>query len=883
MTPLHRFASIVRMLLGRDRADRDLDSELRAFVDMAAAEKERDGVPRDEARRLAFIELGGLEQTKQRVREGRHGAWLDALAGDVRYACRMFAKHRGFTALVVLTLMLGIGANTAIFTLIDALLLRSLPVTNPHELVQVTFGEAGDGERSDSFSYAMVRALADQRDIFAGVTGFSGTTFDVGAPGAITRVRGALVAGDYYGTFSLQPAAGRLLTPADDEAGAPLAAVISDGYWQRHLARRGDAVGDTLLINGVPVTIVGVSPAGFVGANVGAIADITMSVAAMPWVDPDGTPLLGQGNFWLRVLARPAGISRADAAARIASRWRNLTEPLIPARWPASQRQGVIGAAVRLSPGGTGWTYLREIYVRPLVVLMTVVGIVLLIACANVASLLLARASTRRREIAVRLAIGAGRARIVRQLVIESALLAFVGAACGIGLAWLSGNLLLDIVSSGREMIFDLTPNRRVLGFTTGLAVVTAVLSGVAPALQTTAFGPSAALNDDTRTATSRSRLLHSLVVVQIALSLVLLVGATLLVRTLQNLEDFDPGFSADGVLLVVPARRTALPARLVNEVRAISGVVSASLSTHTPLSGSTWSDPAVPAGEAIPDRDTAVFVGAGPRYFETMGIQLLAGREFSERDTGQAPTVAVVNERFAQRFFSSQNPVGQHLSAVVRGRPSALEIVGLAKDTHATGLRTRPPAMVYVAYTQLTGDVSIALELRVMGRITDVAAAVTRLLQSRLPNVLFEVRPLSEQVEATIVQERMLATLAGTFGVLALVLASVGLYGLLSYRVAQRTKEIGIRMAVGAQRRQVVALVVRGATRLVFFGVVIGVPVMWAASRWIQSMLFGLDATDPWAILTAVALLLAVAQVAVSVPAWRAARLDPLPALRHE
>jgi predicted permease len=885
MTLLHRFASIVRLLLGRDRADRDLDAELQAFVDLAAADKEREGLSAQQARRLAVMELGGVEQAKERIRGARHGARLDELAGDIRYAFRMFAKHRGFTAVVVTTLMLGIGANTAIFSLIDALMLRALPVRDPHALVLVTFSSSGEQQPMESFSHAIVRALADQRDIFAAVAGFSGTSFNVGAPGAISRVKGALVTGDYYTALGLQPAAGRLLTRDDDEAGAPLVAVISDGYWERQFARRGEAIGDILLINAVPVTIVGVSPRGFVGANVGSSADITMAVSALAWVEPDAASLLGQGNFWLRVLARPRdGLSRAESQARLAARWRGITEPIVPTRWPSSHREDVLGATPGFSDGATGWTYLREIYARPLLILMAIVGIVLLIACANVAGLLLARASSRRREIAVRLAIGAGRARIVRQLLIESVLLAFIGALGGSALAWLTGNALVDVISSGgNAMVFDLTPNLRILGFTTFVAALTAVLFGVAPALQTTAFAPSAALREESRTSTSRSRLLPSLVSAQIALSLVLMVGAALFVRTLQNLHQFDPGFSAEGVLLVDLARRAALPADLVDDVRRVPGVLTASLSTHTPLSGSTWSEAAVPAGQPIPERDTARFVGAAPQFFETMRIHLLAGREFLPLDSLQSTPVAIVNERYAERFFAGSNPLGQHLSATVRGRETDLEIIGVARNTHETGLRAAPQPTVYVSYAQLTGDLPTSLAIRASGRISDVALHVKQLLQSRLPNALIDIRPLSVQVAATMVQERMMAMLAGAFGSLALLLAAVGLYGLLSYRVTQRTKEIGIRMAVGAQRRQVVALVIGGAVRLVLIGILIGVPAVWGASRWIQSMLFGLAATDPLVIGLSIAVLLMVAQIAASVPAWRAARVDPLPALRHE
>jgi predicted permease len=877
---------MARWVLRRQQAEQELDDELQTFVEMAAAEKVRRGVPPAQARRLALLELGGVEQAKERVRTGRHGAWLDEVARDITYACRIFVKHRGFTAVVVLTLAIGIGANTAIFSLIDALMLRSLPVHNPRELVQLTFQSPGDQQPSESVSYAMVRALSDEREIFGGAAGFSGTTFDVGAPGAMGRIRGALVTGDFYTTLGLQPVIGRLLTRADDEPGAPLAAVISHGYWERRFARRAETVGDTLLLNGVTVAIVGVSPAGFVGANVGAVADVTLTIASIPQVDPQAVPLLGPGNFWLRVLARPrVGLSAFEAQARISARWRQIAERVVSPRWSAVRREEMASAVVRLSPGATGWTYLREIYAKPLLILMAVVGVVLLIACANVASLLLARASARQREVAVRMAIGASRGRIIRQLLIESSLLSLTGATISVGLAWLSGNVLVDVIASGgRDMSFDLTPNLRVLGFTTGVAVFTALLFGVAPAIQATALSTSDALKDDTRASTSRSRLLPSLVSAQIALSMVLLVGALLFARTLQNLQNFDPGFRRDGVLIAeLAASRTTFPEEFVDEVRGLPGVTSASLSTHTPLSGAIWSEPAVPAGQTIPENDNAFFVAAGPEFFATMQIPMLSGREFSERDTVSSAGVAIVNERYARQHFADRSPLGEHLAATVRGRRADLEIIGVVKDTSTAGLRTPPPATVYVAYTQLTGDFPTTLEIRAAGSLNHVASSVRQILQARLPNTVIDVRPLSTQVESTMVRERMMATLAGSFGAVALILSCIGLYGLMSYRVAQRTKEIGIRMAVGAQRRQVMALVLRGAASLVLIGVTVGVPVTWAASRWIESMLFGLGPSDPVVVGRAIATLLAVAMLAASLPAWRASRVDLLPALRHE
>jgi len=886
MTLLHRIASALRWVARRDAAEGELDAELRAFLDMSAAEKIQSGMPPEAARREALLELGGLEQTKERVRTGRHGAWTDDVARDVRYACRTFGRNPGFTLVVVLTLALGIGANAAIFSLIDALMLRYLPVRAPQELLQVSIQPADSRTVSESLSYPMVTALAAQRDIFAGAAGFSSIPFDVGAAGSLTRISGALVTGAYYETLGLAPAIGRLLERADDAAGAAAVAVLSDGFWLRRFARSPAAIGQTLPLNGVPVTIVGVSPEGFVGANVGRIADVTVAVAIYPRLNPSAASLLGPGNVWLRVLARPQpGITPAGAKARLDAVWPRISDAVVAPHWPASRRQPMIAATFQLTPGGTGWTLLRETYVKPLAVLMAAVGLVLLIACANVASLLLARASARQREIAVRLAIGAGRARIVRQLLVESALLSLVGAIGGVAIAWASSRFIVSLISEGPlGVVFDLTPNWHILGFTAAVAVGTAMVFGVAPALQATSAGPAPALRDDARSTRSRTRLLPSLVSAQVALSFVLLVGAGLFVRTLQNLQRFDPGFKSDGVLLVnFEARRTALPADLTAELQRVPGVMSVSVSTHTPLSGSVWSEPAVPAGQPIPERDTAFFVGAAPGFFSTMQIPLIAGREFTDRDAAGGAGVAIVNERYAQRFFANQNPVGRRLAASVRGEKRDLEIVGLAKNTSAAGLRQAPPPTVYVAYAQLTGGFPTTLEVRAAGPIGAVASAMLGLLQVRFPNASIEVVPLSDQVAATMVRERMMATLAGGFGLLALVLACVGLYGLLAYTVARRTREIGIRMALGAQRRRVVALVLEGATKLVAVGIGVGLPVAWAASRWIESMLFGIKPTDVPAVAGAVVLLGVVAQIAAYLPARRASRVDPMTALRHE
>jgi predicted permease len=888
MTLLNRLASILRWHLRRDKVERDLDDEMRSYVELSAASRIRDGVPAAEARRLAALELGGVEQTKERVRTARHGGLIDEVGRDVRYAFRTFRRSPGFVAVVVMTLALGIGTNTAIFSLIDALLLRWLPVPNPQELVQLKMYQPDSaGPGGESFSYAIVRGLAEERDVFASLAGFSNNTFTVGSGSSMIKETGALVTGAYYETLGVKPAIGRLLEREDDEPGAPLAVVISDRYWDRQFLRNPSAVGQTILLNGAPATIVGASAPGFTGGTVGWSADLTVTVAAFGDVNAFTKQVSGPGNFWLIVLARPArGLSIAQANARLATAWSRIGDAVIAPHWPAARRKTFTDSRLILEPGGTGSSFLREIYGKPLMVLMAAVVVVLLIACANVASLMLARASTRQREIAVRLAIGAGKGRIVRQLLIESTLLSFMGAGLGIFLAWISSRLLVSSMTTGPfEVTFDLTPNAQVLAFSGAIAIATALLFGLAPAFQTSRAPLSPALKDDGLRSGFRSRWLSSLVAAQVGLSLLLLVGAGLFVRTLRNLQQIDPGFNREGVLLVEFEEKGPLVSlELLEDVRRIPGVVSATLSTHTPLSGSSWSDVAVPKGQPLPQRDTARFVGAAPRFFETMQMQIIAGREFTDRDTPASPQVAMITEAFARRYFPNQQPLGQYLSASVSGVKKDLEIVGLAKDANWSGLRRPATPTVYVPYRQLEGTtVFTTFEMRVADRGANTAAAIRQTMQRRMPAMAVQVRPLSAQVEGTIGQERAMATLATAFGVLALAIACIGLYGLEAYTVARKTKEIGVRIALGAARQRIVGMVLRSAVRLVAIGLLIGLPAAWAASRWVQAMLFGLRPVDPVSIVGAIALLTAAALLAAYLPARRASLVDPVVALRHE
>jgi predicted permease len=885
MILLHRVAAALRWLLRRRKEEQHLDAEMQTFIEYSAADKMRDGISREEALRLAKLELGGVDQVKERVRKDRCGALLNDFTRDLRLASRALTRNPGFAATIVVTLALGIGANTAIFGLIDSLMLRWLPVKNPQELVQITFRPRNSEPPGVSFSYPIVRALANQTEIFSAAGGFSSASFNVGAPGSASRVHGALVTGGFYETLGLQPAAGRLLEKNDDESGAAPVAVVSYEYWNRQLSHSAETVGQVILMNGVPVTIVGVSPAGFTGANVGDVADITLPVASIAQVQPRSAPLLAPGNFWLRMLARPrSGLSVDEALARLAVAWPHVSAEVIPPTWPQAQQNALANAVFELSSGGTGWSYLRDMYRAPLWVLMAMVGLVLLIGCTNVASMLLARAATRRREMAVRLTIGSGRGRLVRQFLMESTLLSLIGAAFGVGLAWLLGRFLLAILSTGpAQVALDLTPNGHVLGFTVAIALATALLFGIVPALHIGAASPSEVLKDDARM-TSRSRLLSSLVTLRVALSLVLLVGAGLFVRTLKNLRDFNPGFNRQSVLLVdFEALRNPIPADVLDEVQQVPDVMSVSMSTHTPLSGAIWTDAAVPQGQTLPEDDNAIFVGTAPRFFETMQTPVRAGREFTRHDSDGSAPVAAINEAYAAKFFPNRNPIGEHLSVKVRGKAGDLEIVGIVSNTYSMSMRTPPYPTVYVPYGQLNANIPTTLEIRASGSIDRVASGVKTILQRRLPGIPVDTHPLSAQVDATIVQERMIATLATGFGLIALVMSRLGVYGLLAYSVTQRTKEIGIRMALGARSGEVIELVLKNAVVLVLTGVVIGLPAALAACSWLKSTLFGLGPAGPGAIVSAILLLAAAALIAAYLPARRASKIDPILALHHE
>jgi predicted permease len=895
MAFLRRVIGGFRGLFRKTRAERELDDELRAFLETAVEEKVRAGLGREEATRAARMELGSVTAVKDRVRDVGWESVLDNVGQDLRHAIRSLRKSPGFAAVAIVTLALGIGANTGIFALIEVLLLRSLPVRDPQELIVLL--RVQGSQSGGAFSYPQVRHLADQDEIFRGLCGFSGDTFHVGPPEALEPVGGAWVSGGYYRTLGLVPVAGRLLGPDDDRPGASPSAVITDNYWTRKFGRDPAAIGRPLLIEGVPVPIVGVSPPGFIGAIVGEAADVTVALSVLPQLQPERPFMLGPGARWLKVLARPReGLSHDELKARLAVVWAQGLSATVSTSLPPDARARALSSTLDLRAGATGSSNLRSQFRQPLLVLMVVVGLVLVIACVNVANLLLARATARQREMAVRLALGASRRRIVRQLLTESALLAVAGTGLGIVVAYFGSRVLVNLISSGQgvptaseAIVLDLAPNWNVLAFTTLLTVSTTLFFGLAPAFRATVVEPNAAMNaSSNRVVGSRGRVALVLVTAQVSISLLLLIGAGLFVHTLWNLRTLDRGFRHEGVLLVdLDARRAGYDGprlRAFNqEVLAIAerlpGVTAASLSSVTPLMGGGMIMPIAVNGQPVGSEELH-FNQVAPRYFETLGTPFVLGHDFTIRDDATAPGVAIVNEAFVRQYMPTGSPLGQRVSVV--GSRDERQVVGVVKDAVYESLRQAPPPTVYVPYLQSNGG-AVALEVFAAGSVAQVASAIRAEVQPKLAGKPIKMRTLTARLETSLVQERLMAALASAFGLLALVLASVGLYGVLAYTVVRRTNEIGIRIALGAARSQVLALVLSSAIRMIVLGIAFGLSAAWAASRVVSSMLFGLTANDPTTIAGALTVLLVTGLLAAYLPARRATRIEPLAALRCE
>jgi putative ABC transport system permease protein len=833
---------------------------------------------------------------------------LESILQDMRYGLRQLKQSPGFTLVAVLSLALGIGANTAIFQLVDAIRLKTLPVRDPQELVSIAFEKNSSlsgwfSSRSSQLTYAQWEQIRAQQQAFTGVLAWSATRFNLADGGEARNAEGLYVSGEFFRQLGVNAALGRTFTAQDDsDTCTGAGAVLSYAFWQREFGGDPGILGRTIRLGGYPIPVIGVTAPSFFGVEVGNRYDVAIPLCADRLLSDDKKGRIPVRHaWWLSMMGRlkPGWtVERANAHLRALSP--GIMRATLPPTYKPDTAKRYLANKLEATDGGTGVSGLRQAYERPLWLLMATTGLVLLIACANLANLLLARASVREREIAVRLAIGASRWRLVRQLLAESLLLAVAGAALGAVLAQaLSRGLVAFISTADNALFVGLAPDRGVFLFTAALAMLTCLLFGLAPALRATHLAPATAIRAGGRSMTAgreRFSLRRALVATQVALSLVLLVGALLFVRSLRNLLTTDAGFKAEGVLAVgmdfgraqfPKERRQAVYRDLHDRLAALPGVVSAAQVFFTPVSGSGWNDDIGPDGAtAASSGKESFFNRVGPGYFRTIGTNLVAGREFDEHDTVSSPKVAIVNEMFARKFFGGANPVGHtfHLEAEAGNPEPLFQIVGLVRNTKYYELREDFKAIGFLPIAQDDDPGNGAtFVLRMAGSPGGLMSAVKAAVAAVSPAIGIEFRPLSAQIQDSLLRDRLMATLSGAFGLLAGLLATLGLYGVIAYMVERRRNEIGVRMALGADRARVVRLVLREAMLLLAVGLTAGVVIALWAGRAAATLLFGLQPYDPVSMAAAAALLAVIALAASYGPARRAAALEPMVALREE
>jgi predicted permease len=897
MPTLSRFTSMIRNLIGRRRSDEALDAEVRGYVEMLAEEKMRLGMGPEEARRAARLEVGGIEQVKESVRDIRTGAWLDTFVQDLRYATRMLRKSPGFTLIAVLTLGLGIGANTAIFSFIDAILYKPLPVQSPEQLVDL-YNFEGKNVTDINYmplSFPDYQDLRDQNHSFSSVLAYADTLVAIQGAEESQIVGAEAVTENYFETLGVKPLLGRAFDPSPKHApGDDPEVVLSYTMWQRTFAADPNIVGRTLVINATSMTVVGVAPSDFFGAFRGISPDLWLPLsmdAALHLYDP----MNDRGSNWLLSLGRlKPGVSVAQAQADLATIAAQLER-----EYPKSNKDRSIkilpANQVKFQPDADTAVSATSY------VLLGLVGLVLLIACANLAGMLLARAAGRSKEIAVRMALGAGRFRLIRQMLTESLLLSFLGGLCALLLTVAFNRTLTRLLESINlpfpiHIAFGLDINARVLGYTIAMVVGTTLLFGMIPALRASRGAIPSAMNEQGRSSTGsrkKHRTLNVLVVSQIAISLLLLICAGLSFRSLRNAYRVSPGFDPAGVATAtfIPSRngytRTQIDSfyrQMGDRIRALPGVSSLAFAASLPLNLTIQVNACAPQGqdsqpvEKWPHLDRSI---VGPNYFATMRIPILQGREFSEQDSGSAPPVVIVNEAAAKQFWPGQNPLSQKVR--FGGEDKYSEVVGVARDGKYRTLGEAQRSFVYRALAQ-GGNTDWILIVRIAGDprpVTGEIRAIARQLDSKVP--MLHLQTLEERTAVSLLLPRTGAALFGLFGLLGLVLASVGLYGVIAYTASQRTHEIGIRMALGARPRQILELIIRQGLTLAALGILIGLASAFAATRVLSVMLYGVSARDPVTFAGISLVLILIAILACYVPARRAMSVDPMVALRYE
>jgi len=911
----------LKFFFRRGQLDRDLEEEMQYHVAMKAEAhlNRQEGMSPGEARNAAQREFGNTLLLREKSRDMWDFQWLEALLQDLRFGLRQLRRNPGFTAVAILTLALGIGANSAIFSLIDAVMLRDLPVENPRQLVLLswvspkwpnavneitssmpgTIGTDKYGHASAPvFSYPVFKRLASQKSIFSHLFGVWDSAATAQLHGNSISVSNTLVTGDFFACLGIRPILGRAITPADDRIGAPPVTVLAYKFWLEHFSGDPSVVGQTIALNRVPFTVVGVAPPKFFGIEPGSIVDLWTPMSQSP---AQAARYTDRGVWWLTLVGRlKPGVTVQQARAALDV---TLAEEATSGIKPSPKPNEI--PRVQLSSAARGLDYLRTQFSDPLLLMFIAVGLILLIGCANVAGLMLARGTTRSREMCVRVAIGASRGRIVRQLLTESLILAVAGGALGLLLAVWGSRVLLALASPPGEIIpIQVGPDALVLVFTLGISIVTAILFGLAPALRATRVDINAGLKENPGSmatlSPSRLRPRKALVIVEAALSMVLLVGAGLFVRTLQNLETQKLGFNPHHVLLfhVSPSqqgykgqRLASFYEELVSRIRSLPGVESASLSELTLLSGGGSDRCGIPI--AVGGKTARVFPKSpdiclreftiGPGFAKTLGIPLLAGRDLNSQDAvAGARKVALINEAMAKQLFGSENPVGQWF-ALGPGNPPKVTVVGVIPNIKYMILDQKYDAAIYYPYSQQEWP-RMSFAVRTRGDPHALIPALRALVASVDRNIpVSDLGTQEETIAESLSQQRLFARLSTFFGLLALLLVCVALYGLVGYSVAQRTHEIGIRMALGAEPARVLRMIVRESLVLVFCGGAVGVAAALATTRLLRSFLFGVKPGDPATVIASFVMMVAVSAIATYLPARRAMRVDPMVALRYE
>ena len=915
---LRSLMSGLKALLGRERRNAELDEELEEFLRSAVADKMRGGMSHGEALRAAKVEMGSTEAVKQKVRSAGWESTAENLWQDVRYSVRMLVKSPGFTVVAIVSLALGIGANTAIFTLVNDLLFKSLPVRDPQQLV--SFGKAfGGGEVDgmgagplDIFTYDFYQRLEAQQAQgrspfhapFKGISAFASfqtmVSVKADSSGAASQAMSHLVSGNFFSMLGAEPLLGRTIAPGDADApGRSPVTVISYRYWQQMFAGDPAIIGRSIAVNGMAFTVIGVMRPAFYGVALDQSTDMWMPLTMQPQVMLQPSLLDPHGLYWLHMMGR------RDPAVPVQQAWvtSQVQQFMVDregAQISAARRQEIQKVYVELLPGDHGLSDLREFYRQALNVLTGVVALVLVIACANLANFLLAKASSREREMATRLALGSSRGRIIRQILMEALLLSLTGGALGLVIAYSGTQALIKFVASGAtHTALEARPDSHVLLFTLGISLVTGILFGIAPALRVSRISVAPTLGANARTAAgNRGRLLPKVLVIsQVMLSLLLLAGAGLFLRTLRNLEKQDFGFNRHNLLLVQfnakfagykPEQLNALYDRILARMNALPGVRSATISGQPAIIGGNWNSPIYVQGHtAAPNEDLSTSLSrVGPGYFETLGMPVVRGRAIGAEDTATSLKVVVVNQTMADYFFPHGDAIGHRFTVADPAVKGEWEIAGVVRDAKYHSPREKPVRMVYLAVKQITGDDGYAywLQLATAGDPAAVTGEVRAAMAEIDPNLpILQVRTIAEQLDGSMGQERLVSQLLSFFSLLALSLACIGLYGVMTYNVVRRTNEIGIRLALGAQTGRVLWMVLRESLLLLAIGVALGVPLTLAATRLIQSGLFGLRSWDPATLAGALAVVGAVTMLAAYFPARRAMKVDPMVALRYE